>query len=62
MNSPYRLYDASNEPKQIWVEQGVRIWECWKITSKYKDQVIGFFDQWLFGKINMNYRQAIFLP
>ena len=51
MNSPYRLYDAANEPKQIWVEQGVpHLGMLANNPDKYKNQVIKFFDKWLLGK------------
>ena len=51
MNSPSRLYDAANEPKQIWVEQGVpHLGMLANNPEKYKKQVIEFFDEWLLGK------------
>jgi uncharacterized protein len=48
---PYRLYDATNEPKQIWVEEGVsHSGMHGNNPQKYEDQVIDFFDKWLLGK------------
>ncbi len=51
MNSPYRLYDAAGEPKQIWVEDEVphlRMYE--NDPQGYEKRVIDFFDDWLLGK------------
>jgi pimeloyl-ACP methyl ester carboxylesterase len=48
MNSPYRLYDAANEPKEIWVEDGVpHLGMFVNDPQGYKNKVIRFFDEWL---------------
>ncbi len=51
MNSPYRLYDAANEPKQLWVEDGVpHLGMYGNDPQEYEKQIIDFFDVWLLGK------------
>jgi fermentation-respiration switch protein FrsA (DUF1100 family) len=51
MNSPYRLYDASGEPKQIWVEAGVpHLGMLAHDRGSYTGRVIKFFDEYLLGK------------
>ena len=51
MNSPYRLYDAANEPKQIWAEDGVpHLGTYGNDPQEYEKRVVGFFDKWLLGK------------
>jgi uncharacterized protein len=51
MNSPYRLYDAANEPKEIWVEDGVsHLGMFGNNPKRYEDKVIKFFDEWLLNK------------
>lgn len=51
MNSPYRLYDAANEPKELWVEDGVpHLGMLPNNPKKYENRVVGFFDEWLLGK------------
>jgi len=48
MNSPYRLYDAANEPKEIWVEDGIpHLGTFTHNPKKYENKVVGFFDKWL---------------
>ena len=48
MNSPYRLYDAAGEPKQIWVEDGVpHLGMYGNNPQEYEKQVIDFFDRYL---------------
>jgi len=48
MNSPYRLYDAAGEPKQIWVEDGVNHLGMYAFyPSEYTKRVIEFFDEYL---------------
>lgn len=50
MNSPYRLYDATQEPKQIWVENGVPHLEMYKyFPAEYEKRILGFFDSY-FGE------------
>lgn len=51
MNSPYRLFDAAQEPKQIWVEEGVPHLGMYAYNpKKYENKVIGFFDSYLLNK------------
>ena len=51
MNSPYLLYDAAQEPRQIWVEDGVPHLGTYKTDpQEYKNRIIEFFDNWLLGK------------
>jgi len=48
MNSPYRLFDAASEPKQLWVEDGVpHLGMYGNNPKKYERRVIGFFDEYL---------------
>ena len=48
MNSPYRLFDAAGEPKQLWVEDGVpHLGMYGNDPQSYEKQVIGFFDLYL---------------
>lgn len=51
MNSSYRLYDSANEPKQIWVEDGVpHLGTYTRHPNRYENRVINFFDEWLLKK------------
>jgi uncharacterized protein len=51
MNSPYRLYDSANEPKQIWVEDGVpHLGTYAHNPQRYENRVIIFFDEYLINK------------
>ena len=51
MNSPYRLYDAASEPKQIWVEDGVpHLGMYGNNPQGYEKQMISFFDEYLLNK------------
>jgi fermentation-respiration switch protein FrsA (DUF1100 family) len=48
MNSPYRLFDAADEPKQLWVEVGVPHLGMYGYDPiEYEKRVIGFFDEYL---------------
>jgi fermentation-respiration switch protein FrsA (DUF1100 family) len=48
MNSPYRLFDAAKDPKQLWVEDGVpHLGMYGNNPKKYERQVTGFFDEYL---------------
>ena len=48
MNSPYRLYDAAGEPKQLWVEDGVpHLGTYGHAPQEYEKRVIEFLDQYL---------------
>ncbi len=51
MNSPYRLYEAARQPKQLWVESGVpHLGMYARYREPYTQKVIDFFDQYLAGK------------
>lgn len=51
MNSPYRLYDSANEPREVWVEDGVAHMMMYANNPrKYEIKVIRFFDEWLLNK------------
>ncbi|MFN3492068.1 MAG: alpha/beta hydrolase, partial [Anaerolineales bacterium] len=51
MNSPYRLYNSANEPKQIWVEGGVPHLGTYAHNPKrYENRVINFFDAYLLNQ------------
>jgi fermentation-respiration switch protein FrsA (DUF1100 family) len=48
MNSPYRLFDAAGEPKQLWVEDGVPHLAMYENDpANYEKKVIGFLDEHL---------------
>jgi len=48
MNSPYRLYDSANEPKQLWVEDGIpHLGTYAHNPQRYENRVVDFFDEWL---------------
>jgi len=51
MNSPYRLFEAAGEPKQIWVEDGVRHLGTYENDPiEYEKRAIGFFGEYLSPK------------
>lgn len=51
MNSPYRLYEAANEPKELWAEDGVpHLGTYAHNPRRYENRVIRFFDEWLLGE------------
>jgi uncharacterized protein len=48
MNSPYRLFDAAGEPKQLWVEKGIPHLMMYENDPMgYEERVLGFFDEYL---------------
>jgi fermentation-respiration switch protein FrsA (DUF1100 family) len=48
MNSPYRLFDAAGEPKQLWVEEGVPHLAMYENNPvEYEKRVISFLDEYL---------------
>ncbi len=48
MNSPYRLFEAASEPKQLWVEDGVSHLAMYANDPiEYEKRVISFFDEYL---------------
>ena len=51
LNSAQRLYDASGEPRQLWVEEDVphlNMYAYYK--TRYTKRTIKFFDEYLLGK------------
>ncbi|MBI3168191.1 MAG: alpha/beta fold hydrolase [Chloroflexi bacterium] len=51
MNSPYRLYDAANEPKEIWVKDGIPHMGMFaNDPAQYQSKVVHFFEAWLLNK------------
>ena len=49
MNSPHRLYDAADEPKKIWVEDGVPHLGMYSFfPEEYVERVLEFFDGYFF--------------
>jgi fermentation-respiration switch protein FrsA (DUF1100 family) len=50
INSAQRLYDAADEPRQLWLENGVpHLGMFIEHKAKYTEQIIGFFDKYLLG-------------
>jgi uncharacterized protein len=50
-SSPYRLYHAANEPKEIWTQEDIpHMGMLANAPKKYEKNVIQFFDEWLLGK------------
>lgn len=48
MNSPYRLFNAAGEPKQLWAEDGVpHLGTYGHDPQEYEKRVIEFLDQYL---------------
>ena len=43
----YRLYDAANEPKTVWVNDSGHAWSAWTYPELYRDKVLAFFDEYL---------------
>lgn len=51
MNSPYALYEAAKEPKQLWVEDGVpHLGMLGYDPKKYEKMVIEFFNEHLVNR------------
>jgi hypothetical protein len=40
----YRLYEAANEPKQIWINDSGHAWSAWTYPDLYKDKVLAFLE------------------
>lgn len=50
-SSPYRLYNAANEPKEIWVEENVpHLGMLANAPQRYENKVINFFNEYLLNK------------
>lgn len=46
-----RLYDAAREPKFLWLEEDTPHLQIYLANPRrYKQRLIGFFDEWLLGK------------
>lgn len=39
----YRLYEAANEPKTLWINDSGHAWSSWTYPDGYRDKVTGFF-------------------
>jgi len=39
----YRLYDAANEPKRIWINDSGHAWSSWTYPDVYRERVLDFF-------------------
>lgn len=51
LDSAQRIYDAAAEPKKIWTEpDAVHLGMYSAYPEKYTKNVIGFFEEWLYGK------------
>jgi pimeloyl-ACP methyl ester carboxylesterase len=51
ISSPYRLYNAADEPKVIWTEREIpHMGMQARFPNQYENKVLGFFDEWLLGK------------
>lgn len=51
MNAPYRLYEAANEPKEIWAEEGIpHLGTYTHNPQRYENRVIRFLDMYLLKK------------
>jgi alpha-beta hydrolase superfamily lysophospholipase len=40
----YRLYNAANEPKQIWINDSGHAWSAWTYPEVYEEKVLDFLD------------------
>jgi alpha-beta hydrolase superfamily lysophospholipase len=40
----YRLYEAANEPKEIWVNDSGHAWSAWTYPDLYRQKVLDFLD------------------
>lgn len=43
----YRLYEAANEPKAIWINDSGHAWSAWTYPELYQEKVLAFFDEYL---------------
>ena len=41
----YRLYEAANEPKQIWINDSGHAWSAWTYPELYQQQIRQFLDR-----------------
>jgi pimeloyl-ACP methyl ester carboxylesterase len=50
-SAPHRLYNAADEPKLVWTEEGIpHMGMQAKFPNQYENKVIRFVDEWLLGK------------
>jgi alpha-beta hydrolase superfamily lysophospholipase len=40
----YRLYNAANPPKELWINDSGHAWSAWTYPDLYREQVLGFID------------------
>ncbi len=40
----YRLYEAANEPKELWINDSGHAWSSWTYPDLYRGKIIEFFD------------------
>ncbi|RPI50918.1 MAG: alpha/beta hydrolase [Chloroflexi bacterium] len=43
----YRLYDAANEPKAVWINDSGHAWSAWTYPELYRENVLAFFAEHL---------------
>jgi fermentation-respiration switch protein FrsA (DUF1100 family) len=39
-----RLYEAANEPKEIWINDSGHAWSAWTYPELYQEKVLAFLD------------------
>lgn len=40
----YRLYEAANDPKYLWINDSGHAWSAWTYPVEYRERVLAFFD------------------
>jgi alpha-beta hydrolase superfamily lysophospholipase len=40
----YRLYNAANEPKELWINDSGHAWSAWTYPDRFQDKVLTFLD------------------
>ena len=40
-----RLYQAANEPKELWINNSGHAWSAWTYPEEYRERVLSFFDE-----------------
>ncbi|MEJ2735514.1 MAG: alpha/beta fold hydrolase [Anaerolineae bacterium] len=40
----YRLYDAANDPKALWINDSGHAWSSWTYPETYRQKVLDFFE------------------
>jgi dipeptidyl aminopeptidase/acylaminoacyl peptidase len=41
----YRLYNAANVPKRIWINDSGHAWSAWTYPERYQEKVLDFLDR-----------------